>query len=113
MSKRSNACEFSKKARQEIYERDNHFCIFCQMGYRPSEYQGTNLGIAHYISRASSGQGAGLGIPQNGVLACGYHHEMMDNGANGHREEMLGIVRGYLKERYPGWNEEDLVYRKW
>lgn len=109
MSKRSNKCEFSPKARREIYERDSRFCIFCRMAYMPSPYQGTNLGVAHYISRAHGG----LGIPQNGVLACQYHHNMMDNGNNDKRDEMLAMVREYLQAIYHEWDEKSLVYSKW
>jgi predicted restriction endonuclease len=63
----------------------------------------------HYIPRSHNG----LGIAENGVLGCRYHHEMMDNGNTGRREEMLEIMRGYLKSKYQNWDSEKLVYSKW
>lgn len=111
-SKQARAREFNEKARQEIYYRDRAKCIFCTMGYRME--QGTwlgkeILGVMHYIPRSRNG----LGIPKNGALGCQYHHEIMDNGNQGVREEMLGMFREYLKNHYEDWNEEELVYRKW
>lgn len=108
MSALSKACEFSPKERKAIYDRDQG-CIFCNMGYSPSPYQGFYLGVAHLIPRSSGG----LGVKENGVLACQYHHEMMDNGNQGKRSEMTEIVREYLKEHYANWDEKKLVYDKW
>lgn len=53
----------------------------------------------------------GLGIPQNGALGCQYHHEMLDNGNQGKRKEMLEIFKNYLRHFYPDWNENNLVYK--
>ena len=111
-SKQSRAREFSPMERQKIELRDRGKCIFCEMGYRAKE--GTWLGleiksIMHYIPRSKNG----LGIEQNGAVGCQYHHEMMDNGNKGNREEMLEIFREYLKSKYPDWNEKDLIYDKW
>ena len=111
-SAQAKAREFNKKSREEIYARDMGQCIFCRIGYNMDK--ATWLGkeiksVMHYIPRSKNG----LGIPQNGALGCQYHHEMLDNGYEGHRDEMLIMFRDYLKEHYPGWNEEDLVYSKW
>lgn len=65
--------------------------------------------VMHYIPRSHNG----LGIPENGAIGCQYHHEMLDNGNQGNREEMLEIFRNYLKQHYPNWNEEMLTYSKW
>lgn len=107
-SKKSRACEFSQAERTAIFNRDGG-CIFCNMGYMPSEYAGTYMGYAHYIPRSDNG----LGIRENGVLMCQYHHNMMDNGNKGNRREMLDIVKGYLQEHYKDWDEENLRYNKW
>ena len=107
-SKRSKAAEFSTAERQAIYERDR-WCIFCKQGYEMGEGAGSYHSYAHYISRAQGG----LGIRKNGVYLCQYHHNMMDNGNNGKRAEMLEMVREYLMEQYDNWKEEDLVYSKW
>ena len=56
---------------------------------------------------------AGLGIEQNGVWGCRYHHHMLDNGKGGYRKEMLKIMEIYLKSIYPNWDKKDLVYKKW
>lgn len=111
MSKRSKACEFPKKVRERIMERDGG-CIFCKMRYcldpdpvpSPKRYQ-----IMHYVSRAHGG----LGIEQNGAVGCQWHHEMMDNGNKGRREEMLSLMKDYLKLNYAYWEEENLKYNKW
>lgn len=111
-SKQSRAREFSPLERQKIELRDRGKCIFCELGYRTSN--GTWFGkkiksIMHYIPRSKNG----LGIEQNGAVGCQYHHEMMDNGNKGNREEMLEIFQEYLKSKYPDWNEKDLIYDKW
>lgn len=111
-SKQARAREFAPKARKEIIRRDNGECIFCRKNY---QMEGAGWlekevkGIMHYIPRAKNG----LGIPENGAVGCQYHHNMMDNGHRGRREEMLGIFREYLKDFYPDWDESRLVYNKW
>lgn len=108
MSTRSKMCEFSKTERQAIIDRDKT-CLFCRMGYAPSKEQGFFHSIAHYVPRSKGG----LGIRQNGVLLCQYHHGLMDNGNTGARLEMLGIVKEYLEEHYGTLDESKLMYNKW
>lgn len=111
-SKAAKAREFSQKARDEIYYRDAGECIFCAREY---EMEGITwfekhlLSVMHYVPRSKNG----LGIPQNGALGCQYHHEMLDNGNKGRRNEMLQIFREHLQSRYPNWNEDMLTYSKW
>ena len=111
-SKQAAAREFSPAARAEINKRDHGECIFCAIGY---EMEGaTWLGkeiksIMHFIPRSKNG----LGIPQNGAVGCQWHHEMMDNGNKGKRGEMLDIFERYLKSKYPDWDREKLIYKKW
>ena len=58
-SKRSNWCEFNKKTRKLIYERDGNRCIYCNGKF--------GLGVAHiFISRAHGGKKK----KKNGVLLC-------------------------------------------
>lgn len=66
----------------------------------------TMFSIMHYIPRSKNG----LGIPANGAVGCQCHHDMLDNGRQGRREEMLGLFAVYLQQFYPEWNESDLVY---
>ena len=111
-SKQSKAREFSPEARMEIERRDRWKCIFCQMGYRKAKdewFASQIMEIMHYIPRSRNG----LGIPQNGAVGCQYHHHMMDNGNQGNREEMLDMFKEYLQNKYPNWNEKDLIYDKW
>lgn len=111
-SKQARIREFSPVTRQKIIERDRGKCIFCEMGYRTgnSTWFGKEIkSIMHYIPRSQNG----MGIEQNGAVGCQYHHEMLDNGNKGYRDEMLGMFRDYLKGNYPGWKEEDLIYSKW
>lgn len=112
MKKRTRQLEFSTKTRERIKQRDNHRCIFCNLGYHMESTTSLGYGIQsimHYIPRSKGG----LGIEQNGALGCQYHHELLDNGNKGLREEMLGIFKGYLMGFYPDWNEEDLIYKKY
>lgn len=111
-SKQARAREFSPETRQAIIRRDRGKCIFCQMHYQMgenNEFAKSILSIMHYISRAHNG----LGIEENGALGCIWHHEMLDNGNTGRRDEMLNMFKEYLKEKYPDWDEERLVYSKW
>ncbi|MBQ2801709.1 MAG: hypothetical protein IJF03_09975 [Lachnospiraceae bacterium] len=111
MKKSTRAREFSAKTREAIKERDKMSCIFCKMGYHMEST--TQAGyiiksIMHYIPRSKGG----LGIEQNGAIGCQYHHELLDNGNKGLRGEMLELFKGYLKEHYQNWNEEELIYKK-
>ena len=106
-SKRTKACDM-KKIKKALMERDNG-CIFCRMGYNlPAEPQYI-FDAMHYIRRSRGG----LGIVQNGAIGCRYHHTMMDFDVGGKQKEMMELFKGYLMERYPGWNEDDLIYNKW
>jgi hypothetical protein len=97
-SKRSKACDISPKVRKEVLERDGK-CIICGTTY--------GLQIAHYVSRARGG----LGIPQNLAAMCVKCHGEMDNGK--YHKEHQKAFREHLKAHYEGWNEKDLVYKKW
>lgn len=113
MSRRSRKCEFSPKAREEIKKRDGG-CIFCMLGYMlPPEDEFTLsthwYQIMHYIPRSKGG----LGIPENGAVGCLWHHNMLDNGNEGLREDMLTIFRVYLIARHEDWDPEKLIYNKW
>lgn len=103
--------QFTKHVQRVIVERDNYQCLFCRMKYHmPKEWRSdlAIFDIMHFINKSD----LGLGIEENGVLGCRYHHHMLDNGNDGHREEMLDIMRGYLESSYPEWEEKKLRYRK-
>ena len=61
----------------------------------------------HYINKAR----ADVGIEENGVLGCRFHHGLLDNGNLGLRPEMLEIMKEYLMQQYPDWSEDGLVYK--
>lgn len=107
MHKRTKACEFSQAVRERIKERDGG-CIFCQIGFQMEQYPQRPTDIMHIVNRSQGG----LGIEQNGVYGCRHHHMMLDNGNKGFRPDMLGYIENYMKRLYPGWNKEDLIYRK-
>ncbi len=104
--------EFDTKTRKKIMERDRGACIFCRMGYEMEGAGWADLqldGIMHFIPRARMGRGT----EQNGALGCHWHHNMLDNGNRGKREEMLCLFEAYLRSMYPDWNREALVYKKY
>ncbi len=103
-SARTKATDISAKVRKEVHERD-HGCIFCQMEhFTPT---GARTEIMHYVSRYAGG----LGIPENLAEGCIVHHRMMDQGAGREPQLLRALFRWYLREHYPGWNEEKLRYR--
>ena len=104
---RTKACEFSKEARAEIRERDGG-CIFCQIGYKMPKFTLPATDMMHIVGRAHGG----LGIAKNGVLGCRYHHMMLDNGNGGERAAMMEYIENYMTRLYPGWNKDELIYRK-
>lgn len=111
MKKHTRALQFTKKEKEKIYDRDYGACLFCRLGYHMDST--TELGyeikdIMHYIPKSAGG----LGIEQNGVLGCRYHHSLLDNGNKGLRSEMLETMKGYLEGLYPDWSKENLTYRK-
>ena len=97
-SKRSKACDISKKVKDEVWKRDEHKCIIC------GSYQA--MPNAHYIARSHGG----LGIPQNIVTLCRECHFTYDQTHL--RQEYKNIIQAYLKGKYDDWNEQDLIYKK-
>lgn len=111
-SRAAKAREFTPAERNKIFLRDAGQCIFCRKNYHMEDatWLGKEiLSIMHYVPRSKNG----LGIAENGALGCQYHHEMMDNGKDDRRDEMLQIFREYLQSMYPNWDEDMLTYSKW
>lgn len=107
-SKRAKATDFTSSTRERIRQRDNFQCLFCRLGKYGKSDTPWMLEIMHYINRSAGG----LGIPQNGVTGCAYHHQLLDNGSKGYRKNMLADMREYLMGWYPDWKEEKLYYKK-
>lgn len=103
--------EFTAKARKAIHKRDNETCVFCAAGYELPEdpaYCRTALQIMHIVPRSQ----LGMGVEQNGVLGCVWHHQMMDNGNLDNRKEMIKMLEERMRRIYPGWTRESVTYRK-
>lgn len=96
-SKRTRALSISPAVREAVTERDGGMCIWCG---RPGDP------VAHYISRAQGG----LGIEQNILTLCPECHRRYDQSHR--RGEMRAVFRQYLMEHYPGWDENELIYRR-
>lgn len=109
-SRQSKAKSFNKKTREVIYNRDMG-CIFCRSGKWDGgdPFEKSIHDTVHIINRSQGG----LGIETNGVEGCRYHHHLLDNGNQGLRQELLEYAKDYLRELYPGWSEEQQVYKKY
>lgn len=97
MNKRTKALQIPPKVKRIVYERDGGRCVLCGAPGDP---------VAHYISRAQGG----LGIEENVVTLCYGCHRAYDQGP--YRKAIQVQMRAYLKGRYPGWDENNLIYRK-
>lgn len=95
-----------------MVERDRNTCIFCDMGYEMegpgAEYGRSIRDIMHFIPRSRGGRG----IEENLAVGCRYHHQMLDNGKEGRRKEMLELFESHLRIFYREWDKDGLVYRK-
>ena len=97
MHKRTKALAIPREVRRRVSERDGGRCILCGMPGNPE---------AHYLPRAQGG----LGIEENILTLCRRCHRAYD-GAK--RKELRPVLREYLREQYPGWDESSLIYQKW
>ena len=109
---RTKATAIKTKTVQKVMERDRGSCIFCDAGYEPdgpgADFGKSIMDIMHFIPRSQGGKG----IEQNLAVGCRYHHQMLDNGKDGRRGEMLEIFEKHLRFWHKGWNKEDLIYKK-
>ena len=97
----SRRLEFSPTVRQKIIERD-HMEHALPGDLAPKD-------IMHIVARSQ----LGLGVEQNGVLGCRYHHSLLDNGNKGLHREMDSMLQDYMRELYPGWTPNSVTYHKW
>lgn len=97
-SKRTKACDISKRVKDIVWSRDRHRCIRCGSIYA--------MPNAHYIPRSKGG----LGIERNIVTLCMQCHHDYDNTSE--RKNIGNFIECYLKRHYIDWNKEDLIYRK-
>ena len=107
MKNRTKDLSISKSVKEAVAARDSvdgwPCCILC--GLPAPTYNPLAFSNAHYISR---GQG-GLGIEENILTLCWNCHQRFD-GAE--RNDLRSILRRYLIEQYPDWDESKLTYMK-
>ena len=102
-SKRTKALDISSAVRTKVRERDGG-CIFCtKYNFLPT---GANTEIMHYIGRGAGG----LGIPENLAVGCIIHHRQMDQGTGKQKLMMKALMRDYLRNQYPEWDESKLTW---
>lgn len=97
-TRRSKACDIPMSVKKEVWERDEHRCIVCG---NPQA-----MPNAHFISRSKGG----LGVEQNIVTLCLKCHRDYDQTTQ--RPNYKEYIRNYLKSKYPDWDEDDLLYKK-
>lgn len=97
MNKRTRAVSIPAKVKRQVEERDHGQCIFCGSPGR---------GEAHFIPRSHGG----LGIEENLITVCRRCHEQLDNSTK--RKAMLGVAEEHLKNCYPYWGSDLLIYEK-
>lgn len=111
MNKRTKALQFDRKTALKIIDRDNG-CLFCKLYYHMDKSLSADRSVFDIMHVINKSQG-GMGVEQNGVQGCRYHHGLLDNGNRGLREEMVQMLKGYLINLYPDWTEESVTYNKW
>lgn len=109
MNKRTKELQFSSQTKQELMERDKG-CFFCQRGLHmigslPDDR--TSHDVMHIVNKSQGG----LGVIQNGVIGCRWHHTLLDNSE--YNTELRKVAEDYLKILYPGWTRDSVTYKKY
>ncbi len=104
-SRRAKACGITQSARQETYDRDHWQCIF----NGPRCEHNRMLTPAHVVSAAKGG----MGKKENLVTACIPCHDIFDHGTREERNAMHDKAVAYLKQFYPNWDENSMIYHKY
>lgn len=99
MHKQTKAVDVPPAVKRAVWERDGRRCVLCG-----SPFAAPN---AHVIPRSQGG----LGVEENIVTLCPACHDRYDNGEG--RAYTREELTAYLREKYPGWDEESLRYRKY
>ena len=96
-SKWTRALAISSAVKERVYERDHGRCVWCNRRGLPE---------AHFIPRSLSG----LGCEENILTLCRACHDRYDHSLE--RGRMAEYFERYLKQCYPGWSREALIYHK-
>lgn len=99
VSKRAKALQPSQSVKQAVFERDEGLCVWCGCPGLPE---------AHFIPRSKGG----LGIEENILTLCRECHDKFDHGTREERLRRKMYFADYLSEKYPGWDENKLIYRR-
>ena len=98
MRRATKHLSISKAVKEAVYQRDGGCCVLCGSPH--------GLPNAHYIARSQGG----LGIEQNVVTLCEGCHRDYDQTYK--RKALREDLKAYLQSQYPGWDEQELKYRK-
>ena len=97
MHRQTKATMIPVAVKRAVFARDGGHCIVCGAPGDP---------VCHVVRRSQGGRG----IEQNIVTLCPHCHREFDEGPL-HESYYVRIV-AYLKGFYPGWNREDMRYKK-
>lgn len=100
MHERVKATNIPKEVKQAVWERDNESCLVC------GKWVPVECACCHIVSRARMG----LGCEENIITLCHEHHRLFDGYFRG---AIYPTIRRYMESKYPGWNEDKLIYSKW
>lgn len=106
MHRETRATAISKRVKDAVRKRDGGRCILC----------GRTGGPHCHVVRRSAG---GMGVEENIVTLCDDCHRAYDEGVNMSRfgagttrESIRCFLESYLKQFYPGWTAESVIYKK-
>lgn len=99
-SRQARAHAIPPGVKRIVNARDGGICVYCGMPGLPE---------AHFIPRSRGG----LGVPENILTLCRDCHKKFDHGGRYEREGMREFFADYLKNIYPDWDEEKLIYRRY
>lgn len=97
MRRQTKYTNISSAVKKAVYIRDNGRCVLCG---RPGDPW------CHAVPRSQGG----LGREENVVTLCPDCHMAYDQGPD--RKALYVQIVAYLKGFYPGWNREDMIYKK-
>ena len=99
MHRETKATQISGETKRVVWQRDTGRCVLCGS---------INAGPhCHYIRRSQGG----MGIEQNIWTGCDKCHREFDSEASD--GPLHSIVRQHLLNWYEGWDEANLIYKKY